>query len=29
MKKISAVISAYNEERTIEDCLKSIKSLTD
>jgi len=29
MKKISIVISAYNEERTIEDCLRSIKSLTD
>lgn len=29
MKNISVVISAYNEEDKIEDCLKSVKSLAD
>ncbi len=29
MQKISAVVSAYNEEQMIEDCLKSLKNLAD
>ncbi len=29
MKKISVVISAFNEEKMIEDCLKSVKDLAD